>query len=115
MRSGHIPGRIVTAVAGTSIVLGGCFTTSTDYQNDAEDFILTDEDLATSLGTADDPLVFDVGDVREAGRPERRHDVSLHGDRRERWRSGSSRSRSATASTYEVIIARDPRTNRLNP
>jgi len=53
------PGRIVIAVAGTSIALGGCFTTSTDYQNHAEEFILTDEDLAAGLGTADDPLVFD--------------------------------------------------------
>ena len=27
-------GRFVAAVAGTSITLGGCFTTSTDYQQD---------------------------------------------------------------------------------
>lgn len=33
-----------------SVIVGGCFTTSADYQRDAEAFILGDEDLAAALG-----------------------------------------------------------------
>ena len=112
MRSGHInTGRIVTAVAVASIVLGGCFTTSTDYQNDAENFILTDEDLATSLGTADDPLVFQSATCEKpidqnVGTTFPCTAIDENGAV---WEFSAE---IGTGGTYEVIVARDPRTQR---
>ena len=50
-----------------SVGLSGCFTTSSDYQRDAEEFIVGDEDLRLELGTeftsatCDDPQSQDVG------------------------------------------------------
>ncbi len=48
-----------TLLVGASTVLAGCFTTSADYQHDAEQFILTNEDLASAAGTEDGPLTFE--------------------------------------------------------
>lgn len=60
---GYLPAmRIITPALATvccTIALAGCFTTSADYQNDAEEFILTNDDLAAAAGTDDDPLVFE--------------------------------------------------------
>ena len=55
-------GRLLVAA---SIALAGCFTTSTDYQRDAEEFILGDEDLRR-LDTRRSVGVH-VGDLREPG------------------------------------------------
>ena len=41
------------------MLLAGCFTTSADYQHDAEEFILTNEELASAAGTEGDPLTFE--------------------------------------------------------
>ena len=103
--------RIVMVVAGTSIALSGCFTTSTDYQQDAEDFILTDDDLATSLGTADDPLVFDSATCekpvnQDAGTAFPCTAIDENGAV---WEFSAE---IGAGGTYEVIVARDPRTQR---
>jgi hypothetical protein len=103
--------RVVATVAGTSIAVGGCFTTSTDYQHDAEDFILTDEDLAAGLGTADDPLVFDSATCES---PVDRNEgttfpCSAIDENGEVWEFTAE---IGTGGTYQVIVARDPRTQR---
>ena len=104
-------GRFVVAVAGTSIALGGCFTTSTDYQDDAEDFILTDDDLAIGLGTTDDPLVFESATCEKpvdqnAGTTFPCTAIDENG---EIWEFSAE---IGAGGTYEVIVARDPRTQR---
>jgi hypothetical protein len=38
-----------------SIALAGCFTTSADYQRDAEEFIIEDESLSEALFPTDPP------------------------------------------------------------
>lgn len=103
------PGRIVIAVAGTSIALGGCFTTSTDYQNDAEDFILTDEDLAAGLGTADDPLVFDSATCEKPADQNAGTTFSCSAidENGAVWEFSVE---IGAGSTYDVTVARDPRT-----
>lgn len=35
-----------------AVALGGCFTTTADFQQEAEDFIVQDQDIATVLETA---------------------------------------------------------------
>ena len=110
------PGRIVTcrtvsAVAGASILLSGCFTTSTDYQHDAEDFILTDDDLATSLGSAEAPLVFASATCEKpvdqnAGTTFPCTAIDENGAV---WEFSVE---IAAGGTYRVTVARDPRTQR---
>ena len=39
----------LTATIACSLTAAGCFTTSADYQRDAEEFIVGDEDLQTAL------------------------------------------------------------------
>lgn len=46
-----MPSRALGAIALSSLVLAGCFTSTADFQNDAEDFIRDDEQLAEALGT----------------------------------------------------------------
>jgi Domain of unknown function (DUF4333) len=54
-------------LAGCAWSLTGCFTTSADYQRDAEEFILNDENLTEALGigftsaTCEDPQSQDPG------------------------------------------------------
>jgi hypothetical protein len=106
-----VRGRIVIVVAGTSLALGGCFTTSTDYQQDAEDFILTDDDLATSLGTAEDPLGFDSATCekpvnQDAGTAFPCTAIDENGAV---WEFSAE---IGDGGTYEVNVSRDPRTQR---
>jgi len=105
------PSRIVTAAAGTSIVLGGCFTTSSDYQHDAEDFILTNEDLATSLGTAEDPLAFDSATCEKPADQNEgtTFPCSAIDENGAVWEFSVE---IGSGSTYDVEVARDPRTQR---
>jgi hypothetical protein len=54
MPGGTIPSRsapagLIASAISCSIILAGCFTTSDDYQSDAKQFILTDEDLRAEL------------------------------------------------------------------
>lgn len=48
-------------LSGSTVALAACFTTSADYQRDAEEFILNDENLTEALGigftsvTCEDP------------------------------------------------------------
>jgi len=111
-----LTGRIVAAraiivAASTSVALSGCFTTSTDYQQDAENFILTDDDLATGLGTTDDPLVFDSATCEKpvdqnAGTTFPCTAIDENGAV---WEFSAE---IGAGGTYEVIVARDPRTQR---
>jgi hypothetical protein len=67
-----LPASLVGLIGGT-ILLTGCFTTSSDYQRDAEKFIVGDENLRTELfdegasatsftsATCEDPESQDVG------------------------------------------------------
>ncbi len=104
-------GLIVTAFACSSIALGGCFTTSADYQHDAENFILTDPDLASALGTADAPLAFDSATCEKpvsqnVGTTFPCAAIDANGAV---WEFSV---KIKAESTYEVNIARDPRTER---
>jgi len=38
-------------VVAASVLMSGCFTSTADFQNDAEDFILENEGLATAVET----------------------------------------------------------------
>ena len=65
-RSPLLPASLFGLLGG-SILLTGCFTTSTDYQRDAEEFIVGDENMRSELGvtftsaTCEDPQSQDVG------------------------------------------------------
>jgi hypothetical protein len=58
----------VTALA-LACALSGCFTTTADYQQKAEEFIVEDEDVAATLGvtlvsaTCEEPADQEVGTV----------------------------------------------------
>ena len=43
--------RPVLVAACSLFVLAGCFTTTADFKNDAEDFILENDELVDGLGT----------------------------------------------------------------
>ena len=47
------PVGLIASAITCSIILAGCFTTSADYQRDAEKFILTDEDLRADCSRPD--------------------------------------------------------------
>ena len=105
------PGLIVTAAALGSIALAGCFTTSADYQHDAENFILTDQGLADALGTDETPLTFDSATCEkpDSQDPGTTFTCTAIDDNGADWQfsveiKGESR--------YEVNVARDPRTQR---
>ncbi len=112
MRPGRIVTcRIVSAVAGASILLSACFTTSTDYQHDAENFILTDDDLATSLGSAEAPLVFASATCEKPvdQNTGTTFPCSAIDETGAVWEFSAE---IAAGGTYRVTVARDPRTQR---
>lgn len=63
----RLPLTSLTVTIACSLTVAGCFTTSADYQRDAEEFILGDEDLTAALGvgftsaTCEDPESQEVG------------------------------------------------------
>jgi hypothetical protein len=63
----RLPLTSLVLTIGCSLTVAGCFTTSADYQRDAEEFILGDEDLTAALGvgftsaTCEDPESQAVG------------------------------------------------------
>ena len=42
--------RRLLIVAGSALLLAGCFTTTADFKNDAEDFILGNDEMRNELG-----------------------------------------------------------------
>ncbi|MEM9515500.1 MAG: hypothetical protein AAGA42_11650 [Actinomycetota bacterium] len=57
IRAGRPVGLSIAAVTAGAL-LAGCFTSTADFQRDAEDFIENNEELSTALGEPGPPLDF---------------------------------------------------------
>jgi hypothetical protein len=105
------PALLATSVLCGTAVLGGCFTTSADYQHDAEEFILNNEDLASAAGTEGDPLTFESATCEKPESQDAGTTFACTGidDQQRVWEFEVD---IQAENTYVVNVSRDPRTDR---